>query len=126
MFEFSGHKINRFPGSIDEFLEKKRLDSLSQLEKKDKKIKNDTGNSSGKESYLEKKEFLKILRKTTRDLANCESEIEHLEDKIKKLTEIFHSPEKLADIKDDKDLFIEYEKLKQDLEGKTCSVGRPS
>jgi hypothetical protein len=97
------------------------LDSLRQLEEKD--IRLDTGKpvngrSAGNQSYKKKKEFQKKLRKATKDISVCESEIEHLEGQTKELTDIFHDPEKLEDKEESKALYIKYEDLKKELDKK--------
>ena len=121
VYEFKDHKIIRYLGGIDYFLEKKRMDSLRQLEKKDSKpdkVKTNNVEASGNQSYREKKQFQKKLRKAAKDISICESEIEHLENRIKEITDKFHAPEKLEDSQESKDLYIKYEDLKKSLDKK--------
>ena len=121
VYEFSGHRITRYPGGIDYFLEKKRLDSLRQLEEKDRrpgKADPGAGGSSGRRAYLEKKDFQKRLRKTVRDISACENDIEDLERQIKDLTDIFHTPERLGDEKESNALYIRFENIKRELDSR--------
>ncbi|MDD5659441.1 MAG: ABC-F family ATP-binding cassette domain-containing protein, partial [Actinomycetota bacterium] len=68
VYEFHDHKITGYPGSIFDFLEKKKINSLAQLEisrkNKECKIKIER-QKSGKDVYIEKKELNKCLRKIT-------------------------------------------------------------
>jgi len=119
VYEFRDHKISKYTGSIYDFLEKKKIDSLHQLESKKGEIASKTREeqiSSGKDSYLEKKAFQKTLRKIIKEITICESSIEHLENELKKLTDQFKSPESLARDQNDNSLFLKYEKQKDKLD----------
>jgi len=121
VYEFRDHKINRYIGSIYDFLEKKKIDSLRQLENRngETKGKNQGGKISfRKDDYLEKKAFLKTFRKITKEITDCESDIEHLENELKKLTDRFRSPESLAEDQSSRSLFLKYEKQKNKLGSK--------
>src|SRR4030066_1888315 len=62
VYEFKDHKIKKYIGSINDFLEKKKIASLRQLEIKQKEIASKADRElagAGKDSYLEKKEFNK-------------------------------------------------------------------
>jgi len=119
VYEFRDHKINKYAGSVRDFLEKKKIDSLRQLENNKGAAPGRTREkpiSSGKDSYLEKKQFQKTLRKITKDITGCESNIEHLESELKILTDRFKSPENLTGDHGDDSLFLKYEKQKGRLE----------
>ncbi len=74
--------------------------------------------SSGKDDYLEKKAFLRTLRKITKEITDCESDIEHLENELKKLTDRFRSPESLTEDQSSHSRFLKYEKQKNELDSK--------
>ncbi len=119
VYEFRDHKISKYAGSIYDFLEKKKIDSLRQLESKKGEVDSKTRKeqiSPGKDGYLEKKAFMKTLRKITKEITGCESSIEHLENELKKLTDRFKSPENLAGDLNDNSLFLKYEKQKNELD----------
>jgi len=119
VYEFRDHKISKYAGSIYDFLEKKKIDSLRQLESKKGEIPikiREEQISSGKDSYLEKKAFQKTLRKIIKEITSCESSIEHLENELKKLTDQFKSPENLTGDQNDNSLFLKYEKQKDKLD----------
>jgi len=119
VYEFKDHRIFRHAGSIYDFLEKKKIESLGQLENREmagKQQKTGAAMASGKDAYREKKDFAKRFRKVAHDITDCESEIEHLEAEIKKMTEIFQSPQELHMDRDNKSLFTKYEQLKKELD----------
>ncbi|HEY5500810.1 MAG TPA: ABC-F family ATP-binding cassette domain-containing protein [Candidatus Humimicrobiaceae bacterium] len=95
VYEFKEHKITRYDGSINDFLKKKKIDSLRQLEipKNDTASKNEKKlTMENKEFYLEKKEFYKCLRKITNNISICENAIGRLENELQDLSKQLESP----------------------------------
>jgi ATP-binding cassette subfamily F protein 3 len=95
VYEFKEHKIIENVGTISDFLEKKKIDSLRLLEAKQQgEGKNKHIGAKGlinKESYLGKKEFQKMLRTITRKIVNCETSIEKLESELEQLSKQIES-----------------------------------
>ncbi len=94
VYEFRDRKIRKYIGGINDFLENKKITSLSQLEIKQKEICNKADErltSTGKDNYLEKKKFYKYLRKITKKINDCESTVERLESELEELTGQFDS-----------------------------------
>jgi len=119
VYEFKDHKITRYDGSINDFLKKKKLDSLRQLENapKDTGVKIEKNNvSQSKESYLEKKEFYKYLRKITNSISICENAIARLEGELQELSKLLESPVILNENPGDHSIFIKYGHKKADLD----------
>ncbi|MGC9342135.1 MAG: ABC-F family ATP-binding cassette domain-containing protein, partial [Bacteroidales bacterium] len=77
VYEFRHHKLKEHIGGIYEFLEKRKLESLKELEKKNKSDdeKSFPGISDNKQRYEEKKEYEKRLRKSENNLGNIEFSI---------------------------------------------------
>lgn len=121
VYEFGGGKVRECLGGIYEFLEKKRLSSLSELElsksptKPTEKVRTDTpapAKSSGapKEtpntqaqphrSYAEQKEHEKMVRRAQKKVADAEAEITQLEGQIAELEAEMAAGEYNADIYD--------------------------
>ena len=120
IYEFKDHKITGYTGSISDFLKKKKIDSLRQLEIKQKEtnIKIDAGIVSGsKEQYLEKKEFYKILRKITNKITACEDFIGKLENELEELSRQIAIPDLYMD-PENQSIFLRYEKQKKELDVK--------
>jgi len=104
VYEFGGGRVRECLGGIYEFLEKKKIASLAELERKN--AGKDTARSSKhaeqtnvnhgsnvpeqksqgqRLSYAEQKEHEKLLRKARKKVADCEAEIADLEQKVKNL-----------------------------------------
>jgi ATP-binding cassette subfamily F protein 3 len=92
VFEFRNQKVKEHLGGIYDFLKRKKLESLKELERK--KIKENVPEknkdaSENKDYYLRKKEIEKGIRKMKskireleKNIASCESEIEKLNNKM--------------------------------------------
>ncbi len=121
VYEFNQKKIKKYLGDINYFLEKKKVDSLHQIEVKQNIKQNIDFNLSdraGKESYLEKKEFFKTLRRITKSISTCETLIESLEEGLKELAEKI---DKLSQDKiggNDQAIFLRYAEQKKELDSK--------
>lgn len=89
VYEFGGGKIRENLGGIYDFLRRKNIDSLKDLEKKDPSKKElaaqekvnltDSTKNVGQISYAEQKERSKILNKAKKELQMAEQEVEKYE-----------------------------------------------
>ncbi len=119
IFEFKDHKIKTFIGDVYEFLEKKKLDSLNELQKKNKENNSDPKtNISNKENYEKKKELEAILRKNQNRLKKLETEISQLQNELFVIEEKMALPEKYAQEISNGTLYREYESIKVEIEEK--------
>jgi len=119
VYEFKEHKITRYDGSINDFLKKKKIDSLRQLEipKNDTASKNEKKlTMENKEFYLEKKEFYKCLRKITNNISICENAIGRLENELQDLSKQLESPVISRENSEDQSIFIRYGQQKTELD----------
>jgi len=121
VYEFKDHKINRFIGNIYDFLQKKKIDSLRQLEQKENK--NSTGSkvkngSAGRENYLKKKEVNKKIRILINRISKCENAIEELEKELDELIEQLGSQDSSNKTLGNNSLFIKYGELKKNMDQK--------
>ena len=84
IFEFRHNRIKENIGGIYDFLRRKKIENLREIERKDAiRIDNNSGNiSANKQKYLEKKESDRTLRKLRKKLEDSEIEIERLESEI--------------------------------------------
>ncbi|MCB2196632.1 MAG: ABC-F family ATP-binding cassette domain-containing protein [Bacteroidetes bacterium] len=115
VYEFRDKKIREHIGGIYEFLRKRRLENLKELERKEKqksqgKVEN---TSENKQSYLERKEFDKKIRKVENKVQSSEEKIEKLEQELDEIGKILSDPEKMNE---DQSLFSNYQELKKELE----------
>lgn len=102
VYEFGGGKVTEHLGGIYDFLDKKKLDTLQQLEhstsaadKTDKKQEQPTEN---KLSYQEQKELNKKQRKLEKEIEEAENKIEALEKKVSEMETTLSTPESASDM----------------------------
>lgn len=119
IFEFKDHKIKTFIGDVYEFLEKKKLDSLNELQKKNKELSQDTkSNTSNKDSYERRKEIDAAHRKIKNRLKKLETEIAELQNDLIVVEEKLALPEKYGDEIANGSLYKHYESIKASIEEK--------
>jgi ATP-binding cassette, subfamily F, member 3 len=94
VYEFKHNKLKENLGGIYDFLRKKKIENLREIEKKDKtRQESVTDNvSSNKQKYLEKKEYERNLRKLRKRLEESETVIERLEAEIIAVDKSFMEP----------------------------------
>jgi ATP-binding cassette, subfamily F, member 3 len=114
VFEFKRGTIREYIGDIYDFLESRKIENLSQLEKKG--AARDSGQvqktSVNKDLYARKKEYEKEVRKIENRITKSESEISRIEEEIKKTEAMLIQPEKFKDKVLGGQLYNEYEKWK--------------
>ena len=115
VYEFRNHKIKEHLGDITEFIEKRRIADLRQLEIKKKETKEKPTNTTNKEEYARRKEFDKKVRKVNRLISQSEANMEALENKIAEMDAKLASPDQAQGLISDVEFYKEYNKLKQDL-----------
>jgi ATP-binding cassette subfamily F protein 3 len=119
IFEFKDQKIKTFIGDVFEFLEKKKMDSLSEFQKRS--IENGLENksaTSNKESYEKKKEQDAMLRKVQNRLKKIEDEIAKLHSEMIVIEQKLANPIQYGNEIEDGSLYKMYESLKQKVEEK--------
>jgi ATP-binding cassette, subfamily F, member 3 len=116
VYEFRNNRIKENLGGIYDFLRKKKIENLKDIEKKDKlKVQAEilTGMSSNKQKYLEKKEYERNLRRLRKRLEECEISIEKIEAEIIAVDKSFMEP---GNISEDHDAdYRKYQELKESL-----------
>lgn len=115
VYEFGGGKVREHLGGIYDFLQHKQMESLRELEKSvPSKTDNDQiqepADSSGKQSYAEKKEFEKQIRKAERLVKDAEAKVSQLEAELKVVED------KLAAGATDNDLFERHGEVSKSLD----------
>lgn len=123
VYEFGGGVVKEHLGGIYDFLKKKQIENLNELQKSPSLSESPTGAkkpsaaeapqaSAGRLSYEEQKEQNKRLKKLERRVADCEAEIEQTEAAIAILEEKMATPEGASDMS----LYEQHQKLKQQLD----------
>ena len=123
VYEFGSGVVKEHLGGIYDFLKKKQIENLNELQKSPSLSESPTGAkkpsaaeapqaSAGRLSYEEQKELNKRLKKLERRVADCEAEIEQTEAAIAILEEKMATPEGASDMS----LYEQHQKLKQQLD----------
>jgi len=116
-FEFKDNKIKEYVGDINEYLEKTELDSLQELEIKNKEQKNNLGKESqGKIQREQQKASQKEINKQKKLIEKIESQISELEDAISQIEEKFSDAELMSNAEQSVKLQNEYKTLKNNLD----------
>ena len=117
VYEFGGGRVREHLGGIYDFLEKKKIDSLRELEKPSASRKSaekqpSIEKSNSKISYEERKEQARRIKKLERSVADREQEIERIEYAIDVVEGKLGTPEGAADVT----LYEEHARLKKSLD----------
>lgn len=110
IYEFRGKKIKEFRGDIAAFLKMKHQTATPVEAAPTTEKQNQTPPS--KQSYAEKKEQDKIIRKAQNQVDQAEQQIDELEKKVEALSQKMATPEGAAD----KALYDEYQQTQKKLE----------
>ena len=127
MYEFRDGKVREHLGSVSEFLAKRKLENLRELERKFEIEQNSESAKAMKEAELakekariEQKEQKKLDRKTKNRITYLESEIEKYENRQKEIEKILEAPSEKDDIME---LTREYLENKRILDAQTEEWG---
>ena len=118
VYEFKNKKVKQHLGGIYDFLQKKKLESLKELEHNNKprvtqhKEEKAEVVAENKLSYEERKEVNKNIARLAKNIEQCEDDISRLEEEIVLMDVKLSKPEAM----DDHSIFEKYEELKSSLE----------
>jgi ATP-binding cassette subfamily F protein 3 len=113
VYEFRNNRIKENIGGIYDFLRKKKITSLRDIEIREKEAKTEAGVArSNKQIYIEKKEFDRTLRRLRRRLEECENKIEELEKEIAALEKELSVVSEAAE---NAEIYRRFEDLKEQL-----------
>lgn len=118
VYEFGGGVVREHIGGIYDFLRKKKIESLDELQLSAspvaaKKEEVPESVSENKLSYEAQKELNKKLRKLEKQVADCEAQIEKLEAQIQAVEAQMATPEGASDMS----LYEQHQQLKKELDG---------
>lgn len=116
VYEFKDKKVKQHLGGIYEFLRRKKMESMKELEKKDLPLNQEVKTKveeAEKVSFDERKEINKNINKLEKSIEKNEQDIASLEHKIAEMDKI------LAETNgSDPEIFKKYDRMKKDLENK--------
>ncbi|MDR1345514.1 MAG: ATP-binding cassette domain-containing protein [Bacteroidales bacterium] len=115
--EFKDKQIKTCLGDISDFLEKKRLDSLHELQKSAiKSMASSTSTTPSKEQWEQKKEREAQERKKSNQIKKIEAEIAQLNEKLQIIEQKLAIPEQHAQEVEEGALYRGYEEIKSAIE----------
>ncbi|HBL76992.1 MAG: glycosyl transferase family 2 [Bacteroidetes bacterium GWF2_42_66] len=118
VYEFKGKKIKQHLGGIYDFLQKKKMESMKELEHRDKpaeaKPKEERLVETTNISFEERKEINRNISRCEKSIEKVETEIASLEEQVDTMDKMLSSPEAITDAS----VYEKYEKLKAGLEKK--------
>jgi ATP-binding cassette subfamily F protein 3 len=115
VYEFKNHQINEHIGGIYEFLRKRQLTQLNDLNAAAAKSpagKKESRSPGTRESYEKRKEHNKKIRKVEKDIEKTERRIEALEEQIGEMDRLLANPEQVGD----HELYARYDQIRQEHE----------
>jgi len=115
VYEFRNHRVKQYIGGIYDFLGKRKIENIAEIERKGKLNINKSEvkeESKGKTDYFEKKELDKTIRKVNQQITQTEDKIAKLEEELASINIVLSDPVSLKE--KNENLFIrhgEVEKL---------------
>jgi ATP-binding cassette subfamily F protein 3 len=117
VYEFKDKKVKQHLGGIYDFLRRKKIESMKELEKKDaplnQAVKTQKAEEIEKISFEERKEINKNITRFEKSIEKNEQEISDLEQKIAEMDKVL-----AVTNGSDQEIFKKYERLKKELEQK--------
>ncbi|MDR1004115.1 MAG: ATP-binding cassette domain-containing protein, partial [Prevotellaceae bacterium] len=120
VYEFGGGQVKEHLGGIYDFLQKKQIENLNELNTHSDKPKEETDASTilpasadSRLNYEEQKEKNRQIKKMERQVSDCETEISELEAAVAIVEARMTTPEGAADVS----LYERHTRLKQQLDG---------
>lgn len=115
VYEFRDGGVKEYLGGIYYFLEKRRLESMAQIETKDKIEEAKPKPLGGKEDYLKRKENERLIRKTQNAIEQVEGRIATLEQQVAQWDDRLANPQHNGIDTSDSKVFEKYNALKERL-----------
>ncbi len=117
VYEFKDKKVKQHLGGIYEFLRRKKIESMKELEKKDlplaQEVKAQKVEENDKLSFGDRKEINKNISRLEKNIEKTEQEITNLETRIEEMDRTLEHADG-----SDPEIFKKYERLKKELEQK--------
>ena len=117
VYEFSNHQVREHLGGIYEFLDRKKMASLKELERQhyEKPINVTKEESINKTAFLEKKEFEREVRKISNQIAKIEKRIGEVENHLAGFEAIIANPSGSEKQLNDPEFYLKYQQSQHEL-----------
>jgi ATP-binding cassette subfamily F protein 3 len=117
VIEFTNKEIKEHLGDITDFISKKKILQLQDIEKKEIIRKaSEPEKSAIKDDFIARKENEKKLRKIKSQITLSETKVEELELRIAKLDQILSNPQDFKEIEIDQSFYTQYQEIKHSLD----------
>lgn len=122
MYEFRDGRVREHLGSVADFLAKRKIETLQELERESKPaaVEQTAGQAARKNAFEQNRAEVKVDRKKRNRIAWLESEIAKLEKRMKSIETVLSAPSEKDDIME---LTREYLECKRDLDAWTDEWG---
>lgn len=118
IYEFKNHQIHETIGDINDFLRKKKIEHLNELEKKQVQEKKGIGRqdkTTNKQAYEQRKKKNNECRKLEKEIRECEAKIEQLETEMEEMNHLLSDPKQICM---DDNIFDRYKQKEDELASK--------
>jgi ATP-binding cassette subfamily F protein 3 len=117
VYEFKDKNIKEYLGDINDFLKEKKVQDFTQFEienKQKSKVKK-ADDSANKQTFNERKQLDKDIRKLSNKVGQFERAVERLEKDLKELDEELANPERYKELSSQKGFFESYQDKQNEL-----------
>lgn len=124
VYEFRDGGVREHLGGIHEFLERRKIENLREIERRDQNsttgraTTSNTTNQGGREEYESQREAERVRRRAENRVKQTEQEISQLEEKIAKWDTKLAEPERYELDLNNPETFSDYNRLKEKLSEK--------
>lgn len=117
VYEFKDKNIKEYLGDINDFLKEKKVQDFTQfeLENKQKSKVKKADDSANKQTFNERKQLDKDIRKLSNKVGQFERAVERLEKDLKELDEELANPERYKELSSQKGFFESYQDKQNEL-----------
>ena len=117
VYEFKDKNIKEYLGDINDFLKEKKVQDFPQfeLENKQKSKVKKADDSANKQTFNERKQLDKDIRKLSNKVGQFERAVERLEKELKELDDELANPERYKELSSQKGFFESYQDKQNEL-----------
>ena len=115
-FEFRNHKLKEFRGTLNDYLAKRNIEQLKELETIEKPKAKKAEVKEQKQDWQQRKEKERQLRRLRKELTKTENKIEETEKALARLNEKLSQPDKYANEIKDGTLYKTHSQLQEQLD----------
>ena len=115
-FEFRNHKLKEFRGTLNEYLSKRNIEQLKELEAVEKPATVKTESKGKKQEWQQRKEKERRLRKLRKTLEEMEQKIEETEQALAMVNDKLSQPDRYAEEMKDGTLYKKHSRLREQLD----------